>query len=97
MGKLASAPFYENEHVHAIEENYQLARIIKTRPLDISLLAKGSFFGDYQILLNLASSYDFIAYSRTEEIICMNIDAKKFLEICNEFPEFHTFLSSRGL
>eukprot|EP00347_Sterkiella_histriomuscorum_P018225 403346317 len=56
----------------------------------IAYLPDGSFFGDYQILFNLPSNFDF--HSNGQETILMTISDKKFHKSCQNFPRFHNFL-----
>eukprot|EP00347_Sterkiella_histriomuscorum_P006194 403353701 len=62
----------------------------------ITILPLGSFFGDYQILFNLPSNYSFQSFS-SYQTLCMTISAHKFLQICEQFPKFHSFLCQRAL
>lgn len=73
--------------------------------VNITDLNESSFFGEYQILLDIVSMYDYIACSdfrgreeeQPENTQLMTIEATKFTEICNEFPVFRSFLIQRGL
>ena len=62
----------------------------------ISIMPEGSFIGDYQILFNIPSNYDFVTL-QTGQTECLTLSAKKFLKICQEFPSFHQFLCQRAL
>jgi hypothetical protein len=73
--------------------------------LNIVDLPEGSFFGDYQILLGLDAMVDYVANvdsihgtnTTDEDTWCMTISAKKFISLINQFPEFRSFLLTRGL
>ena len=52
---------------------------------ELSMLPSGSFFGDYQILFELKSNYEFMS-TVEDETWCMTIPREEFIEICEEFP-----------
>eukprot|EP00347_Sterkiella_histriomuscorum_P000928 403373987 len=62
----------------------------------IAILPEGSFFGDYQILFNIASNYDFYTMNVGDTWL-MSISAEQFLESCDDFPGYHQFISQRAL
>jgi signal-transduction protein with cAMP-binding, CBS, and nucleotidyltransferase domain len=57
-----------------------------------------SFFGDYQILLGTVARYRYVATPHKGTTTwCMIVPADKFIRICNQFPEFRSFLTVRGI
>ena len=76
--------------------------------INLTDIGEGSFFGDYQILLGIKTSYDYEAEldrelatknfrkGKPETTWCLTIPADYFLALCQEFPEFRSFLTSRG-
>jgi hypothetical protein len=66
--------------------------------LNISEYRERSFFGDYQIMLNIKPMYDYIATSSNgSNTWCMSINGEKFLKLCNSFPDFRSFMLVRGM
>lgn len=63
---------------------------------ELTCLPSGSFFGDYQILFDLKSNYEFMS-TVEDETWCMTVPKDEFIEICEEFPQFHAFLTQRAL
>lgn len=63
-------------------------------------LKEGSWFGDYQILLNVKSSFDLEAHEEKKsskkrvhiippgKVQVFELDAEKFLKIINRYPEY---------
>jgi len=75
--------------------------------INITDLCEGSFFGDYQILLGIDSTFDYEATPDIKRSVsdskdnidttwCLTIPAAYFINLCNEFPEFRSYLTSRG-
>jgi hypothetical protein len=61
-----------------------------------AILPEGSFFGDYQILFNIPSNYDFFTMNVGETWL-MSISAENFLESTDVFPDYLQFLQQRAL
>ena len=76
------------------EYNFQIAK-----------LSEESFFGDFQLLLNTLSEFNFIATNKlipnqteNERVTwCMTLAAKEFHEICEQFPATRAFMTVRAI
>ena len=76
--------------------------------LNITDYPEGSFFGDYQLLMNINARFDYVASPdaspdgtisniTADNTWCMTIKNGIFSEICDQFPDFRDFLIRRGL
>jgi len=63
---------------------------------ELTVLPSGSFFGDYQVLFGLKSNFEFISHP-DDETWLMTVPKDQFIEVCEEFPQFHAFLTQRAL
>ena len=63
----------------------------------ISILKKRSFFGDYQILLNLRSNFHLVTAPKFKYNMCLYLEADYFNKLCRESPKTHTFMVERAL
>lgn len=69
----------------------------------IAKLPEESFFGDYQIILNIRSEFNFIATSPGKnsnegaQTWCMTIDSQTFTEFLEQFPATQAFMTARAI
>jgi len=77
----------------------------------LTLLPEGSWFGDYEIFMNMKSQYTYVAttdMSREDHAVCadpvedkrvmlFNIPKDKFRVLLNEFPNANSFFFSRAI
>ena len=68
-------------------------------------LHEGSWYGDYQVLLNTKSYWDMHVCSPTKKhlnripsnkALLFSIDAERFMKIANKYPEFRRYLLTRA-
>ena len=52
---------------------------------EYGIIHDSGYFGDISILLNQPSDYAYYNYNDSD-ITMLTLDAKKFLEICNQHP-----------
>ena len=76
----------------------------------IVTLKKGSWYGDFQILLDISPDYELEAGGENEynikhvpkgmfkdQIMVYTLDKDLFLETVNKYPQFRSFLVTRGV
>jgi len=82
----------------------------ETYRLQVATLGEGSWFGDYQILTDLLSSWDLVAGGDhefdnskkakgvpPEHILVYAIEANVLRKIVNQYPAFQSFLVTRSM
>lgn len=58
-------------------------------------LIKGSYFGDFQILLKIKSNYRYMSY-KDKAVVMFTLDSEKFKSILKIHPNEKTFLTNRA-
>mmetsp|Transcript_6488 Transcript_6488/g.5792 ORF Transcript_6488/g.5792 Transcript_6488/m.5792 type:complete len:175 (-) Transcript_6488:303-827(-) len=69
----------------------------KSRKYAFLTLPQQSFFGDYQVLLNLKSSYYLMTGETPQTSLVFSLDGQYFLDLCDEFPIAKKFMTFRAL
>ena len=69
----------------------------KTGSNDFLILPQKSWFGDYQAILQLRSSFCFRAYEGDQNVVCMCIDSQTLEDAFNLFPRSKYPLLKRSL
>ena len=73
--------------------------------INVVRLSEGSWYGDFNIFFKQKSQYDLIAKKfkgaqitklSANKIQVFNIESAKFLAICEDYPEFHSFCMQRA-
>ena len=68
-------------------------------------LNEGSWFGDYQVLMNIPPKWDMHVCSPTnknvnriasDKALIFNITAEKFMKICNRYPDYRRYILTRA-
>jgi len=73
--------------------------------LNVVMLREGSWYGDYNILFKLKSTFELVAKRfkgksitklANDKIQIFSLKASKFLKICDEYPEFRRYCMMRA-
>ena len=77
----------------------------ETMRFELVKLDEGSWYGDYQVLMNTSSNWEMDVCSASkrnvnriasDKALIFDIDSNKFMKICNRYPEFRRYILTRA-